>query len=276
MDGTTRCPHCDTRFKIAAAQLQAQQGQVRCGQCFTPFDARNEFIADEPHPQRIIPDLFEEPPTAEPAMPLVESLTNVDTSLDFSQTAPPDLANTDWVVDLPEPVTEENLTHGQLKRINILSGLLLGLLLVLLIVQLSYHYRADLFARIPASQAPLQALCKLLTCTIGLPQNSALISIESSNLEADQNNKQLIVLSVLLRNHANYALALPSLELTLNDAQERPLSRRTFQPSEYLLAGRKSSAGLPANQELDIKLWLQLDTINPNGYRLVLLYPNPA
>lgn len=35
----TRCPACGTRFLITPEQLKARQGQVRCGQCQTIFDA---------------------------------------------------------------------------------------------------------------------------------------------------------------------------------------------------------------------------------------------
>ncbi len=48
MDGTTLCPHCDTRFKVAYTQLDAHQGMVRCGHCREVFDARINFISDEP------------------------------------------------------------------------------------------------------------------------------------------------------------------------------------------------------------------------------------
>lgn len=51
MDGTTRCPHCETRFRIGHAQLEAHQGMVRCGKCMQIFDARLEFISDQPSPQ---------------------------------------------------------------------------------------------------------------------------------------------------------------------------------------------------------------------------------
>lgn len=267
MDGSTRCPHCDTRFRIAAAQLQAHQGQVRCGHCLQAFDARQEFISDEPHPQLELASLFEPAQVADEAAP-----PHPNNSLDFSQTAAPYQAN-------PTPPDEISMTEkvstDDLAQPARGWGVLLAIvLLAVLAFQFSYHYRADLAARVPASKPALQGLCQLLKCTLNLPQNSELISIESSNLEADSSNNQLVILSVLLRNHANYALALPNLELTLNDAQERPLARRIFLPNDYLLAGQKNSDGLPANQELGVQLWLQLDDINPNGYRLVLLYPN--
>lgn len=59
MDGTTLCPHCHTRFKIAQAQLEAHQGMVRCGHCMQAFDARPGFIPDEPAPQLELPILEE-------------------------------------------------------------------------------------------------------------------------------------------------------------------------------------------------------------------------
>ena len=35
----TRCPHCDTYFRVSREQLQASSGQVRCGRCERVFDA---------------------------------------------------------------------------------------------------------------------------------------------------------------------------------------------------------------------------------------------
>jgi len=49
--GTTLCPHCNTRFKIAVAQLEAHHGMVRCGSCLKAFDANVSYIPDTPDPQ---------------------------------------------------------------------------------------------------------------------------------------------------------------------------------------------------------------------------------
>lgn len=67
MDGTTLCPHCDTRFKIMEAQLESHHGMVRCGHCLQAFDARPGFIPDQPSPQLELPILSEL--TAQPAEP---------------------------------------------------------------------------------------------------------------------------------------------------------------------------------------------------------------
>ena len=45
----TRCPHCQTLFKITNEQLKIHSGQVRCGNCkklFNAFDALNQVEID--------------------------------------------------------------------------------------------------------------------------------------------------------------------------------------------------------------------------------------
>lgn len=43
----TRCPACDTLFKVVADQLKIAQGWVRCGQCATVFDASAQLVVNE-------------------------------------------------------------------------------------------------------------------------------------------------------------------------------------------------------------------------------------
>src|SRR5690606_6987951 len=35
----TRCPACQTVFRLRPEQLHARRGEVRCGHCFHPFNA---------------------------------------------------------------------------------------------------------------------------------------------------------------------------------------------------------------------------------------------
>jgi predicted Zn finger-like uncharacterized protein len=42
----TRCPHCQTRFRVTTEQLKLRQGQVRCGACHAVFDALDS-LSDE-------------------------------------------------------------------------------------------------------------------------------------------------------------------------------------------------------------------------------------
>ncbi|MEO8631547.1 MAG: MJ0042-type zinc finger domain-containing protein, partial [Betaproteobacteria bacterium] len=44
----TRCPHCETHFRVTREQLQASSGQVRCGRCQEVFDAFATLAAQLP------------------------------------------------------------------------------------------------------------------------------------------------------------------------------------------------------------------------------------
>ena len=43
----TRCPQCQTVFRITAAQLKARDGRVRCGRCQNVFRA-DEHLVERP------------------------------------------------------------------------------------------------------------------------------------------------------------------------------------------------------------------------------------
>ncbi|TBW58504.1 DUF3426 domain-containing protein [Marinobacter halodurans] len=48
----TRCPHCDTRFRVTEEQLGIARGKVRCGNCMEVFNAleHSETAASKPRP----------------------------------------------------------------------------------------------------------------------------------------------------------------------------------------------------------------------------------
>jgi hypothetical protein len=146
------------------------------------------------------------------------------------------------------------------------------LMLLILLAQAAYFFRVDIAAQLPALKPALVSYCKILKCSVPLPQHADLITIESSSIEADPANENQITLNALLRNRASYAQAFPDLELTLNNLQDQPLARRIFRPTDYLPQTEQEASGLPPNHELSIKLHLNTASIKPSGYRLVLLY----
>ena len=292
MDGTTLCPHCETRFKIAVSQLEAHQGMVRCGHCLQAFDARPNFIPDTPHPQlefEMSPVAIEEPLIAQdnngPTSAAAEE--HHPENLDFlSHTSAMDAAVSsvqdtleaaDKDLTLAERVEvtgDEGGTVAPHKKRAWLWGIFTLLLALILLGQAVYFFRAEIAARMPGTKPVLVKFCELLGCTVSLPQKSDLMSIESSSLEADPGNAAQITLNALLRNRASYPLAYPNLELTLNDRQDKPVARRTFKPADYLPPLENEQTGLQPDHELSLKLLLDTTDLNPNGYRLVVLYPS--
>lgn len=50
-DTLTRCPHCETRFRVTKKQLAAANGKVRCGHCLQVFNAIEHAQPEESGPQ---------------------------------------------------------------------------------------------------------------------------------------------------------------------------------------------------------------------------------
>lgn len=290
MSGTTLCPHCNTRFKIAEPQLEAHHGMVRCGQCLQAFDARPDYIPDQPNPQLelLIPN---EPATAENAASaedagLADTAQPADEAV--MQTEHPETARDD-LLDIGQPVADEPVALTLAEQVTIVQdeeegspppahrtwpwAIAAFLLLLALLAQAAYFFRVDLATRLPGLKPALAGYCKLLGCSVPLPQEADLMSIESSDLEADPAHENQITLNALLRNRAAYPQAFPHLELTLNDTQDRPLARRIFRPEDYLPPSENGQTGLLPNHELIVKLRLNTAELRPTGYRLALFYP---
>ena len=253
MSGATLCPHCLTRFRIADEQLEMYDGMVRCGHCHAAFDARTDFIADEPDPQLDLPILD-------------EHIASVAASATAEPETPPTLAERiELVADQPvTPAPRDKQWPWITGNVD---------LLLILLLQGSYFFRTELAVRLPGLKPALVGACAALDCEVPLPRNTEQIGIDSSSLEAHPQTPSQITLHALLRNHAPYPQAYPNLELSLNNLDDRPLARRILQPKDYLPANQSEEIGLAARRELDIALNLDVADLNPAGYRLFLFYP---
>src|SRR5690606_6998578 len=121
--------------------------------------------------------------------------------------------------------------------VRFMMALFVLLLILAALGQTAYFLRSDIAARWPQARPHLEQACTWLRCNVTLPQNIDLIMIDDSDLKEDTERLGLIHLSTTLINRADYSQALPLLELTLTDANDKPLLRRSFGPAEYLPAG---------------------------------------
>jgi hypothetical protein len=140
------------------------------------------------------------------------------------------------------------------------------------LAQFVYFFRIEISAQLPGLKPALSNYCELLKCTISLPEKIELISIESSDLEADALQPNVVTLTALLHNRAEFAQAYPKLELSLTDIQDKVVARRVFIPVEYLKAGEDPKRGLSSNREITIQLHLDTFDLKPSGYKLFLFY----
>ena len=147
-------------------------------------------------------------------------------------------------------------------------------LLVVLAAQAIYFYRAELSVIAPGARPYLEQYCALLQCTIPLSQNAALLSIESSEMQADTQRSGIITLNAIVRNRASYPQAFPSFELTLTGPQDQSLASHIFSPDAYLEKYTDPAGAIAPDHEFNVKLHLDSGHLNAAGYRLHVFYPS--
>ncbi len=169
------------------------------------------------------------------------------------------------VISKPKLANDQGLTRP--------FAIVAALLLVALVGQLAFHFRSTIASKVPALQPAFAALSEALGSKLPLPRHAELLSIETSDLQTDPERNQLLALQATLRNQASYAQAYPALELTLTVSNDKAIARRVFLPEEYLPPAALDDESLPANADLEIRLWLEARELHAAGYRLYVFYP---
>jgi len=173
--------------------------------------------------------------------------------------------------DEPEFVRRGRQREESGKTVRIALALGSVLLLLALAAQAVFSFRDVLSARYPALRPMLASSCALLGCRIELPARPDQLVIETGELITLGGNAY--TLNTLLRNQGDMALAWPSIELTLNDADDKPLVRRVFGPRDYAGAAASSPAGFGARAEQPVKIHFRLEGLTPSGYHIAVFYP---
>ena len=174
-------------------------------------------------------------------------------------------------IDEPEFVRRGRQREESGKTVRIALAIGSVLLLLALSAQAVFSFRDVLSARYPSLRPTLASSCALLGCRIELPARPEQLVIETGELITLGGNAY--TLSTLLHNQGAMALAWPSIELTLNDADDKPLVRRVFGPRDYAGAAASSPTGFGARAEQPVKIHFRLEGLAPSGYHIAVFYP---
>jgi predicted Zn finger-like uncharacterized protein len=268
MTDITQCPQCGTHFNITPEQRNAHKGMVRCGRCQTVFNAVENIYTP---PQQLdlplaLDDIADATGLFSVYDPNADNYGSVTISAEAAARKSNDFSH------IPDVFIAQRYKPASRKQTILLAigSLVFALVLAL---QTVYFYRVDIAARVQGAKPVMLKICAVLNCSLPLPQKIDLITIESSELEADPTLDNIITLHALLRSRAPYAMAYPSIELTLTDTQDNAVARRSFTPGEYLPSTTDINIGFPANRESAIKLHINTTDLKPAGYRLFLFYP---
>jgi predicted Zn finger-like uncharacterized protein len=295
----TRCPGCQTIFRVTPQQLAIRGGQVRCGHCKNVFDGNVAMISLAPRRVHDAPPDDEAalgPPTVTlrsaaalaPAPPVPESADAPGAAGAGEPVAAPATAPAPAEAEAARANSATSDARAWENRfaprgggrhsgvLDRMGAAAVPLLLIALIAQATFHFRDHLAAQLPAAKPALERACAVLGCVISPlrdSDNGGALSIDASDLQADPAHRGLLILTATLRNRATWPLAYPHLELTLTDAQDQVVARRALAPADYAGGTADVVAGIAPNAEAPIKLFIDASATTQAGYRLYAFYP---
>ena len=294
----TRCPACETMFKVVPDQLRISEGWVRCGQCGEVFDASRHLLPD-PNDEAAAATEASPPPAAPapaaPSAPLVIPLAPYSESLWTEPVAPPQTTPPEEPVAprreppvASDPLSSEQMEHQELPDVSFMRDgkaktvwqrpavrvallLLVLLLLAALAAQFLLRERDRIATMEPSTRPVLLALCSWARCSLGPLHQIEAIAIESSSFTLVRGDNYKLAFS--LKNNAPLNLAMPAIELSLTDGQDQALIRRVILPAEFGASSTPLAAGSDWSASLALSVKTATNTDRVAGYRLLAFYP---
>jgi hypothetical protein len=180
-------------------------------------------------------------------------------------------SETETETDIPGFVQQARRRERMGRTMRIIMTVGSILLTGVLLLQGMTTYRNQLAAQVPQLKPVLVAACATLGCSIDLPAQIDMLSVEQGELQSL--SETTFSYATVLRNQSGSAQAWPSIELVLNDGADRPVLRRVLAPSDYVASAPLLASGFAARSEQPVRLHFSLAGVKASGYHIAIFYP---
>ena len=240
----TRCPQCETLYRLTSEQIDAAGGKVRCSRCNSVFNAVEHMEQSNEDSSSI--QLKQDPPE-----PLLSQPENSVEAVEQPTVVPNNNHSTEktWIPDiLLQPASKEPGAAWWAAAF---------LLTVLVAVQMAWLDRTSL-VKDPQGKEFLVTLCDIVGCSLPQPRDPIKFRVLSRDMSSHPEHKNALLFMLVMANKAGYAQPYPFLQLNLFDNNRRPAGHRIFAPKEYL--DSKAATGL---LQPDEAIYISLELLDP-------------
>jgi len=270
----TKCPACDSVFRVVAAQLGAARGQVRCGICYTAFNALTALADELPnqrHPQLV--DALPQPPKLE--LPTAPESPEPPPEKDPTLNSAPRAGTAPAVPPLREELFEIELDlhgpkHGR-GRGKLMWGLAVLLLSAAMALQILWYERYPMLERYPDLERWYTFSCRHLGCNPPRLRRLDALSVLARDVREHPRYLDALLVNATLVNEAPFAQPYPQLQLTLYDLGGGALAARRFEPGEYLDESIDRAHGMLPGVPVHIVLELDSGEVPAEGFEFKFL-----
>jgi predicted Zn finger-like uncharacterized protein len=266
----TRCPQCQTVFRITAAQLKVRDGMVRCGRCQHVFAADQHLM---PKPVKSAAKVAPAPARKRTASKKPAEAKKIAPPL---PTTPTEIPAPRPTAEAPQPATQPPpLVRMQPLRTRTIYWLAGCVLLILLLAgQTLIFYGYDFARQTPTLRPIVKALCGPLPCRKLPPIDMRQMDLVETQVAPHPRYDKALRIKATLVNRAEYVQPYPLLEVSLIDSQGQLVARRAYRPREYLSKPEAVQQGLPPQVAVNVQLDITSPGAQASGYEVLLLPPS--
>ncbi len=223
----TRCPTCETAFRVTPEQLDAANGMVRCGKCIGVFNAPEHQVLSPTQPltetQSTEPNPLSENHEIEQGLPRLTALIH-----------------NEFTEQQPSPKASNSL-KGFLGR---LAAVALGALV--LTGQTIYFFSGEL-SRHENYRQILISSCYYLGCKIDPYSDLNKLSINTFIIQSHPTQPGAVIVDMLIENQAQFRQPYPNIKVRFDDLHGELVAQRIFSPQEYILRQNPQNSPAPKN-----------------------------
>ena len=266
----SRCPQCQTVFRVTATQLKVRHGMVRCGRCQHAFRADQHVVrkpvastgsrqTKEVVKAALAPARKRATPKKTPAAESVPAPVAPGVAPFFPTESP----------RRPPPLA----VPLRLRTRTVYWAAGCTLLVLLFAGQTLIFYGHSFARQTPMLRPVVAALCDPLPCRKLPPIDMRRMDLVETRVAPHPRYDKALRVKATLVNRAERVQRYPMLEVSLIDSQGQLVARRTYRPQEYLNKPETIQQGLLPQVAVNVQLDITSPGKQASGYEVLLLPP---
>ncbi len=241
----TKCPECNSVFRITNDLLEIADGLVRCGMCDSVFNGPDHLQEDNQ--------------TLPPQDDLTQQVTNGNNKDNFTIDEISDNENEvdeDSLIEaesVPTAIRDDfggNFISKPNRPLKVAIWTLCSILLTLFFLgQITYWQNVDLLPR-----PWVDKFCSYMGCASIIERDLTTLKILNRNIYTHPNEKNVLMITMSFVNNSDHLQPFPLLQIVFLDTQGQTIATRRFHPSEYLVNQNHRVDMMPPNQPIGARL----------------------
>ena len=222
------CPKCETVFRVTREQLLAADGALRCGSCFTIFDASSNV--EETNPQVLKEsegDIRESNIHAHQEQLSNKKTQDRDRFLELD-TAYLKVIKNSSIADSFDLLMAPR-SRAKVSRIWHWASILL----ILLGLSQYLYFNFERYAGDPNYRIYAEQLCAFLGCHLAEFSDPESLSVGDLSIRSDPDNTNALIVDAIIQNTAAFRQSFPGIKLEFYDASSMLVAKRIFPAVSY-------------------------------------------